>query len=221
MNKFAQIVSLTRGTDKVLMLCQYTLRLVASFNKSQRLLNLAGPIGETRMLLRYPQLILVLKDWIREMIKTKEINVLSIAMNLANVFYYPLEHVYYLGAHQVLDIDPKLRDSIGTWSVRFWAIYVGLYFVQLYKDKNSLDIKRAMIKSRSLDKNRDCAAKEMTEFKKEYRQFVLNALVNVSYFPLTLHWSFPEIGLLNDLAVSVCGIAAAAGQLVSLVDELN
>lgn len=40
---------------------------------------------------------------------------------LAILFYYPLEHVSWLGSKGVLPISPLALSKAAIWSVRFWA----------------------------------------------------------------------------------------------------
>jgi hypothetical protein len=125
--------SLTRAPLKQLI--QYATKIInwhlrngdPSSPLAQRLANLAGPVSDFRILLRYYGLI-PLVQWIRYSEKnpapTKKLQWLTRAQNFVNVCYYPLEHAYWLGLHQVIPMTPATRDKIGMWSCRFWAGYV-------------------------------------------------------------------------------------------------
>jgi hypothetical protein len=98
---------------------------------AQRLSNLAGPVSDFRILLRYYGLI-PLFQWIiyseTHPAPNPKLQWLTRAQNLVNVVYYPLEHAYWLGLHEVIPMDSKTRDKIGMWSCRFWAAYVVSFF---------------------------------------------------------------------------------------------
>ncbi len=94
--------------------------------------NLASPVADFRILLRYYGLV-PLTQWIiyseLHPAPNQKLQFLTRAQNIVNVLYYPLEHTYWLALHQIIPMSDKTRDKIGMWSCRFWAAYV----VSLFK----------------------------------------------------------------------------------------
>lgn len=126
---------------------------------STRVANLAGPISDFRILLRYYGLIPMLQ-WILYLEanppKNRLVLLLARLENFVNVCYYPLEHIYWLAAHKIIPMKDSTRDWIGMWSCRFWAAYVVLYFVHLYEDwKDWVKRRKALDKKLSAKKRDD------------------------------------------------------------------
>jgi hypothetical protein len=103
------------------------------------------------------------------------------------------------------------------WSCRFWASYVVLYFVQLYKEweivqakQKDLNIKISRAVSGTKIEKEDLK-RELAQLNKERKSLTLSAIINGAYFPLTLHWSV-ESPPLPDLGVGICGAIAAVTQ---------
>ena len=99
---------------------------------AQRVANFANPVSDFRILLRYYGLI-PLTQWIlfseANPPPTAFLRFLYRAQNLVNLGYYPLEHIYWLGAHKVIPISDEKLAKIGMWSCRFWAAYVSILFI--------------------------------------------------------------------------------------------
>ncbi|KAJ3124496.1 hypothetical protein HK098_001107 [Nowakowskiella sp. JEL0407] len=224
--RLCNFLNSVRGTDKVLMLVQYLSKILiwrlsrdkANAALVSRISNLASPISDCRVLLRYYGL-LPLVQWILvselHPPPTLFLRFLYRVQNLCNLAYYPLEHVYWLALHKVIPITEKTRDRIGIWSCRFWAAYVILYFVQLFEERRLLLIReRALVKAKAGNEKVDISKIEQgfAEINEEKKSLILNTVINAAYFPLTIHWSlenspFPEIG------VGVCGTVAALLQI--------
>ncbi|CAO3584523.1 unnamed protein product [Absidia cylindrospora] len=135
--------------------------------------------------------------------------------NWANVIYYPLEHIYWLGAHQVIPLSQAKTDRIGIWSCPFWATYVVLEFVRLLEQYRLLRkretalVKR--IKAGDVHSDED-PEMEMALIKKERTAMLVNTCINSGYFPLTVHWSLEQSSF-PDVLVGVCGGFAAIFQV--------
>ena len=206
-----------------------------------RLQNLIGPASDTRMLLRYYGLI-PMYQWIlyseAHPAPTAYLRLLTRLQNLANIVYYPLEHAYWLGAHKVVPMSDDARDRVfGLWSSRFWALYVVLYFAQLWEENGILLTKEMVLEKKlrslgNLSSSNKAVEIDATARKQileqrlavadERKSLMINFIINAAYFPLTIHWSvenspFPEIG------VGVCGTVAALAQVCpidcALVEE--
>ncbi|OWZ37750.1 hypothetical protein LQV05_005733 [Cryptococcus neoformans] len=160
---------------------------------------------------------------------------------LAILFYYPLEHVSWLGSKGVLPISPLALSKAAIWSVRFWAAYIVL---EIYKLRNSYrelsDRTRALQLSRPEvtlsettdyefqdDKKDGFSEKpgrsaehdgEVTprqELADDWKTWKRRALVNGAYAPLTIHWSTPGGLWSNPLITGTLGSFAAIGSLLS------
>lgn len=68
--------------------------------------------------------------------------------NLCNIIYYPLEHAYWLGAHNVIPLSERTTNKIAVWSCRFWAAYVALQFVHLAEEWRLVNLKEQDIAKR-------------------------------------------------------------------------
>jgi len=167
--------------------------------------------------LRYYGLVPMLQ-WIMTLEKTgaptKTLLTLQRLQNLLNVMYYPLEHTWWLGSHQVIPIEKATLNKIGLWSCRFWATAIILSFFQLYEEykllKQRQEVILAQISKGSLSP--DEVRKKHAEIAAEKKRLVLETIINSAYLPLTVHWSsvnskFPDIG------VGICGTIASMAQL--------
>lgn len=101
--------------------------------------------------------------------------------NWCNILYYPLEHAYWLGAHQVIPLSQAKTDKIGVWSCRFWAAYVILEFGRLaeqyrhLKSRETSLLKR--IKAGEIGSDEDPEA-EMANIKAERSALFVNTMIN-------------------------------------------
>lgn len=95
--------------------------------------------------------------------------------------YYPLEHLYYLGSHQIIPISSKKLEKLSLWSCRFWAVYVVLQFFHLSEDQRLLKLRERAL--RSVD-----APEERKEIKRSKIAIANEFWTNVGYLPLTIHW---------------------------------
>ncbi|KAH6566471.1 hypothetical protein BASA50_011364 [Batrachochytrium salamandrivorans] len=237
LDRLCRFLNSVRGTDKAMMLVQYSSKIIIWHLKNRdpksmmagRIANFAGPVSDFRILLRYYGLI-PLFQWIilseKNPSPSPVIRTLTRLQNLVNVIYYPLEHVYWLGLHQVIPISEKTRDKIGMWSCRFWAAYVLLYFYQLFEEKRMLDVRRYNLK-RIASASKTSAANEMDmagmpdaadikaerfAIREESKALAINTLINAAYLPLTIHWSL-ETSSFPDIGVGLLGTVAAVAQI--------
>lgn len=106
------------------------------------------------------------------------------------LFYYPLEHLYYLGSKGILPISKQRISQYSLWSCRAWAAYVCLQFLHLKEDWK-------LLKKREKALKKDVAAgagdvQDQLELEKgvqKRKEAILNELVvNLGYLPLTVHW---------------------------------
>ncbi|TPX42482.1 hypothetical protein SeMB42_g01461 [Synchytrium endobioticum] len=235
LDQLCRFLNSVRGTDKVLMLVVYVSKIaiwaISRRNPKSaaivRLRNLVAPAADTRMLLRYYGLV-PMCQWIvyseAHPAPTAYLRLLTRLQNIANIIYYPLEHVYWLGAHGIVPMSSAVRDRVGLWSSRFWALYVILYFAQLLEEHAMLVSKEMALEKKwnagpgkkTVDADAGMAKQQILVQRvavwDERKTWMINFVINAAYFPLTIHWSidnspFPDIG------VGVCGTVAALAQM--------
>ncbi|KAI8379556.1 peroxisomal biogenesis factor 11 [Radiomyces spectabilis] len=230
-----RFLSSVRGTDKVLMFIQYWSKILIWFiqrkrsasivkasagaiSLATRIKNFAGPVSDFRILLRYYGLLPMIQ-YMNYLEFHPPASKLALAIeriqNWCNVIYYPLEHTYWLGAHQIIPLSEEKTNKIGMWSCRFWAAYVVLEYGRLFEQYRDLR-KREMsllkrIKSGDIASNDDPEA-EMASIKAERSSMIVNTLINSGYLPLTVHWSL-EHSTFPDVLVGVCGGFASIFQI--------
>ncbi|CAG8540381.1 13541_t:CDS:2 [Ambispora leptoticha] len=227
--KFLGTVS---GTDKVFMFVQYYSKIVTWFLlrvgkkiAAEQITNLATPISDFRILLRYYGL-LPLIQWMIHIEHnpppTRYLLTIERLQNFANILYYPLEHMWWLGQHKVIPLADTTMNRIGLWSCRFWAIYVILQFLHLYEEWKLLkrrrnEIARKAVTSSSSSSSSDSAEIEMEQkaLRVNEEEIIRNAIVNVGYLPLTLHWSI-ENSSFPDIGVGIFGTLAAIYQFIAV-----
>ncbi|KAI8084805.1 peroxisomal biogenesis factor 11 [Halteromyces radiatus] len=211
-----------RGTDKVLMFIQYWSKILIFFLQrrgvAKRISNLAGPVSDFRILLRYYGLLPMVQymNYIEHHAPPSAWHqTVERLQNWANVIYYPLEHIYWLGAHQVIPLSEEKTNKIGMWSCRFWATYVVLEYVRLLEQYRLLRRRETSlmkrIKAGDVQTDEDPEL-EMALIKKERTAMVVNTCINSGYLPLTVHWSL-ENSSFPDVLVGVCGGFASIFQI--------
>ncbi|CAG8448081.1 15564_t:CDS:2 [Acaulospora colombiana] len=131
--------------------------------------------------------------------------------NLTMILYYPLEHIYWLAAHKVLNISESRMNRMGIWSCRFWAAYVLLQFWHLWLEWKLLKKRRRNMIKR-VDRDEEEVKREKRELKAEGERIWRESIINVGYLPLTVHWSI-ENSMFPDVGVGVFGTLAAFYQL--------
>ena len=114
--------------------------------------------------------------------------------------YYPLEHVYYLGSHGIIPtvitspfslFTSKKRklsldlNTLGLWSCRFWAVYVALHFAHLLEDRKLLKQRYNFLRKA---KGTGLTQAEKLEIRQRWDAFWSEVVINLGYFPLTIHW---------------------------------
>ncbi|KAL2915327.1 hypothetical protein HK105_205192 [Polyrhizophydium stewartii] len=224
LDKLCRFLGSVRGTDKALMFAQYSSKILIWYLRkldaksalAGRIANLAGPVSDFRILLRYYGL-LPLVQWIIQSEKNPSpspvIQTLTRLQNFVNVCYYPLEHVYWLALHNVIPMAEETRNKIGMWSCRFWAAYVVLYFYQLFEEKKALDQRRIEFKAAVADgASQDVVKAERAAIRRQSQALLVNTIINAAYFPLTIHWSLPASSF-PDIGVGIFGTIASIAQI--------
>ncbi|KAI9361452.1 peroxisomal biogenesis factor 11 [Pilaira anomala] len=218
-----------RGTDKVLMFIQYWSKIIIWFLQRRspagvaislvkRIQNFSGPVSDFRILLRYYGL-LPMVQYMNYLEYNQPPSKIALTIerlqNWANVIYYPLEHIYWLGAHQVIPISEEKTNKIGMWSCRFWASYVILEYGRLVEQYRNLKKRETRllkrIKAGDIEQHEDPEA-EMASIKAERSSMIVNTCINTGYLPLTIHWSL-EKSSFPDVLVGVFGGFASVFQI--------
>ncbi|EGN91910.1 hypothetical protein SERLA73DRAFT_191823 [Serpula lacrymans var. lacrymans S7.3] len=217
------------GSDKFLMIIQYAIKLVIPFlNMRSRLQHRAGLrkdtssytaqslkkfdglISDSKMLWRLWG-ILPIVQWLISMERnpppTRKLLTIERLQGWSMLVYYPLEHLYYLRAHELIPaIIPSVAsffnrsskptslnaNALSLWSCRFWAIYVFLQFAHLSEDRKLLKLRE-----KNLKKGKGLAPEEKEDIRNRWDAYWNEFIVNVGYLPLTIHWSL-EQGLFKD-----------------------
>ncbi|KAI8869541.1 hypothetical protein GQ42DRAFT_163345 [Ramicandelaber brevisporus] len=239
LNHWVRFISTSRGLDKILMLVQYVSKLViwgiqrravsngteaaikAANQVAEQLRNIAGPASNFRILMRFTGLI-PLFAWIRAVeSNTRPESLLLHGIqrleNLCNLIYYPLEHMYWLGANGVIRMSPKTIEKISVWSCRFWAAYVVLHFFSLAEELRVLRWRKKDITTIEAFKNPDAGEiqAKLEKIEQAKVDWTIDAMINTAYFPLTLHWSMYDSTILTDASVGFFGTIAGIGQFMA------
>lgn len=112
----------------------------------------------------------------------------------ANLAYQPLENIAYLAMHNIIPasvVSERAQTLLWIYSCYLWALHVVLDLGRLYRESQ-------LQKTGELPKN---------DF--SWYQYLA---INLSYLPLTVHWSL-EKGCLNDVTVGALGTTAALASI--------
>lgn len=142
--------------------------------------------------------------------ETPALKWLDRVMNLSLFCYQPLEHLYWLGAHQILPFSDRFVEDSGYWSCRFWAIWVLLQFFRLGEEYRVIKGKKQRIYTKAkLDATQ--MQTELDAVDAAAKNWKIQLLINACYFPLTLHWSVRG-STFPDVLVGAFGTVAAGAQ---------
>jgi hypothetical protein len=103
--------------------------------------------------------------------------------------FFPLQHLFFLRTNDLVPVAPVLFDdrAVGRWSSRFWMAYVVLQLAHLREDR-ALLVKR----HRALDKlsaREKLQPQERAELVRRWDAWYNELAVNLSFLPMTIHWS--------------------------------
>jgi len=227
-----RFLSSVGGTDKVLMTIQYASRIVywhymkkGNIKAAKRLKNLEDPIDDFRILLRYYGLVPLIQ-WIVHVENnpppSKLLLNINRMQNLVNVFYYPLEHTYWLGKHEVLPISKETNQKLHEWSCRLWSIYIILQFWNIWEEYKLLRQRENYINSIEMSepkteeelREKRSLKKVKNQLEKEKVTILMNLIINTAYLPLTLNWSFDRLKI-SDASEGSLGLTAALCQFIT------
>ena len=112
------------------------------------------------------------------------------------IVFQACENVAFLAAKKVLPVQPATQGRLMLVSVRAWGLYIAM-------EASRLLVERA--------RKREAGTKVADDWGKKFFR-------NLSWAPLTVHWSTPG-GFLPDIAVSLLAAYPAAGGMVDLWRE--
>ncbi|KAJ1793783.1 hypothetical protein LPJ59_004681 [Coemansia sp. RSA 2399] len=212
------------GHDKFWMVTQYFTKIVVWLfakkgqkSASERVRALSNLVADYRIMIRLTGLV-PMAQYVRYAEQfpapSQLLQWLDRTMNLSLCVYYPLEHIYWLGAHQVLPFSDKVVDLSGYWSCRFWAAWVALQFVHLGEEYRLIKGRKQKIYTQD---KMDAAKmqEELDSVDAATKSWRIQLLINACYFPLTLHWSIRG-STFPDVAVGAFGTVAALAQVYNV-----
>jgi len=230
------------GSDKLFMVIQYALKLIGPLlhlrarlqhraglrasptsRAAQSCTKLDGLLGDSRTLWRIWGLLPIFQ-WLISLERTppatRTLLTIERLQGWSMLAYYPLEHLYYLGAHgiipskmpspasflsakkKLINLDP---GKLGLWSCRFWAVYVILHFAHLIEDRKLLKQRHSSIRKA---KGTGLTREEKIEIQQRWDAFWSEVVINLGYLPLTIHWSLEKGLFKNEVWVGVFGLIA-------------
>lgn len=146
---------------------------------------------------------------------------------IVNLIYQPLENVAYLAMHNVIGgLSADAQTKLWLRSCYLWAAHVVLDFIRIYREYQ-VTKSQAVAEAYKDAKEQvgEAGAKNVTPSSRAINQHVQKAIaakkfgwvqaliINLSYLPLTIHWSL-EKGCLSDIAVGFLGATAAAANII-------
>ncbi|KIS72018.1 uncharacterized protein UMAG_00440 [Mycosarcoma maydis] len=160
------------GTDKCLMLTQYSSKLVIvllnlqyalrlrmlgmrstkTSSAAQRVQKLGSLISDARVLYRIWGILPIIKWMIgleRSPPPTRLLHNIERIQGWSMLAYCPMEAIAYLGSHGIVSVPDAIQNGFWLWGSRFWALYVGLQLLHLVEDNRLLRLRaKALERSR-------------------------------------------------------------------------
>lgn len=102
--------------------------------------------------------------------------------------YYPAEHVYWLGIHDIIKI--KNADDFSRWSCQAWGWYIVLDIIailmKLERARKALQLAEAS--GKRLEENDDTNS-NIAALKNQISDLRIKLIIHFGDLPLALHWS--------------------------------
>ena len=129
---------------------------------------------------------------------------LTSLQTISLLIYYPLENLSYLSSKGVFPLSPARELRWSVWSCRAWMAYVALEFVALWERRRSLQIREKALEVRArqsmhtegklvststVDGSEEPIGAQMAELRGDWIGWYEDAMSNLGYAPLTVHWS--------------------------------
>ncbi|KAF8486270.1 hypothetical protein DFH94DRAFT_177832 [Russula ochroleuca] len=187
-----------------------------------KLAKLAGIIGDARTLWGIWGMLPIIQ-WLISLERapppTRRLLTIERTQGWTMLAFYPLQHLSYFRKHDLiptaLPLPPGLPSSgklrrvtinpaaISLWSSRLWATYIVLQLAHLREDRSLLIKKRRALSRLS------SVEKERAELARRWDTWYNELAVNLSFLPMTIHWSLERGLFKNDAWISFFGLAAA------------
>ncbi|KIK87699.1 hypothetical protein PAXRUDRAFT_831827 [Paxillus rubicundulus Ve08.2h10] len=230
-------LSTWNGTDKLFTLIEYTLKLVApvliarakiqhrvgvrkevTSSIATSLTSFASLISDFKMLGRFLGLLPIVQ-WMITMERspppTRVLLIIERLQGWSMLAYYPLEHLFYLRAHDLIPaavpslvslVGPSSKrvqlnpNTLAMWSCRAWAVYVILQFAHLMQDRKLL-----LMREKNLKKCKGVASEDKEDLRKRWGAFWNEVVVNSTNLPLAIHWSLEKGMFTNNIWPTIFG----------------
>jgi len=115
---------------------------------TKRLAGLTSPLVDTRMVLRLVGLLSSTHDILVNTETDPVLRPISVAQAWSMILYYPLENIYWFGAHGVIPMSEDTQNAFSIWSSRAWLLYILLDFVaDGYRLKSQLPFSSSSFRS--------------------------------------------------------------------------
>ncbi|KAH9995646.1 hypothetical protein BJV74DRAFT_829184 [Russula compacta] len=246
LNHLVRYLSTWSGSDKLFMLIQYGAKVLIPILQARarlhhraglrngptsalapKLAKLASIIGDARTLWGIWGMLPIVQ-WLISLERapppTRRLLTIERTQGWAMLTFYPLQHLCYLRAHELIPTALPLpflssssssakphprrevvinKAALSMWSSRLWAAYVVLQLAHLREDR-ALLLKRQRALTRLSPKE-----KERVELAGRWHAWYNELAVNMSFLPMTIHWSLEKGIFKNDVWVSLFGLAAA------------
>jgi len=240
LNRFVKYLSTWNGTDNFLEILQNAIKiLIPLLHLKARLQHRAGlskqdqsavanrigkfgpVISDSRMLFRIWGSLPIL-SWLLSLSKyppaTRKLLTIERFQCYAMLAYYPLEHLFYLRAHDIIPAFislPFLRKPIFLnprklvmWSCRFLVVYLLLQFAHLNEDRKLL-VKRQKGLAKAKRKDEEVEA-ERVVLKEKWAALHLGVVSTACKLPSGLHWALESGFFPNDFVGSLVALIASA-----------
>ncbi|OJA19974.1 hypothetical protein AZE42_04209 [Rhizopogon vesiculosus] len=231
LNHLVRYLSTWSGSDKFFTLVQYTLKLIvpylhlrarlqhragirkdATSQVAPSLASFASIISDAKTLGRFWGLLPIFQ-WMISMERnpppTRTLHTIERLQGWSMLGFYPLEHLYYLRAHDLIPASiPSLFAIFGRrskrisldanrlilWSCRFWLLYVVLQFAHLREDSKLL-----LTRQKNLRKGKGLSAEDKEDIRNRWDAFWNELVANTANLPVALHWSLESGLFTNDV----------------------
>lgn len=221
-NVCCSFASATFTTDQGIKVVQWTCWFLAHLTAahpntelSEGLRKVFGDLSMARYILRFygvPQSIEGIRSgsWAGGTWRDKNIHKLGKFMAWTMLFYYPLEHLAYVG-WSVPNLLPAVdANQVSAYSCRFWTAYiVGDMLASVLKWREL----RARLSGQSDDgteKDRETILEERSDIKKQIRNIKLQLFRLVLFIFPAIHWSLSDWATSPWLSERTCNLLMLA-----------
>ncbi|KAG8213286.1 hypothetical protein J3R82DRAFT_11761 [Butyriboletus roseoflavus] len=187
----------------------------------------SGIIGDFKMLGRFWGLLPILQ-WMISMERspppTRTLLEIERLQGWSMLAYYPLEHLNYLRAHNLIPATIPIMslfrhtskrihlnaNSLAMWSCRAWAVYVILQFAHLMEDRKLL-----LMKEKNLRKGKGIMTEDKEDLQNKWDSLWNEVVANTANLPLALHWSLEQGIFTNNIWLTIFGFINAVASFRS------